>query len=846
MSNTTPTKLLRFFAAFFLCMHFPVAGLFAQAGFYKVFPSGDYHSFQKVVAVTADEYLFITTSAIYKADGSGNIVWQTALKEGVYSSLESLTRDQEGNCWVSSIVFIDQNTSRKVLYKITGAGQIAKTTNFTSPDSFENIELAASSNNNFFMAYQNRTPDGDAFIHISLIDRNGNELWTKRVTDTIYNTYSIKEGPGGSVDIFYITKEKHQGWVTSVSATGVVSNLLINLPPDPLYADYTGDFCRAPGGGFIFSGASEKSPPAFSDALVYKTDAAGNIEWLKRTDIQRGDSYMKIAAVAGGYILAGTAGHEDWGDDVGDILLTRLDANGNQIWRKAFGGAKMDYPRALQVFNNTILFGGQSSYPGETTSVPVLCRTDINGNLPTSIPFQLQPSSKMKTIAVTGTSHPQTFVQAAVGEDRTVIAAGNFLDPVDDALYPFLVCSNLDGQQQWFRQLPGKAAELKLFKQVRDNEYIAVTERKDLFANIYSIYKLDKKGTVNWVIETRANGIKDVTGTRDGGYLITGTTDVSFVNFETLLLKLDAAGNVQWGKTIGDLRVWETGRRIIETPEQDFLIIGNKQTEFDLASALYVLKIDKSGNKLWSRSFADGITTDLGYDVALTADQHYLFVGSVGPYSSREKDVVMIKTDKHGNLIWKKKQDLHLIDEGFRLLNSKGGGYFVSGTTGEPKAGILEKFIYVMKTDEEGNRKWTDYYGTEGLQTMHPLLLPTPWGDTLLLGTTQIRYGQPSMFIVKLNDREADPVTDPEEEIVLYPNPAVSSSALLIKHPANGPLFITLHDQSGKTLRLMKREKNSFVFRENLALAGLAAGVYYVSVQFNGKTTVRKLLITGY
>jgi len=844
MSNIIPTRSLRFVVFSCLLLHLPVAALFAQGGFYKVFPSRDYNSFQKVVPVNDNEYMFITTSMIYQADGSGNIAWQKELKEGVYSSLESLIKDQEGNCWVAAIVFIDQNTSKKVLYKIAHTGQILKTINFTSSDPFENVRLLASLNNNFFMAYQHRTPDGDAFIHMTLIDKNGNELWTKRVTDTIYNTYSIKEGPNGSADVYYMTKGDRQGWISSVSTTAGVSHLLIQLPPDPLFDDYTADFCRAPGGGFVFAGSSEKSPPAFGDALVYKTDAAGKIVWAQRNNIQRGDAYVKVAAVADGYILAGMSGREDWGDDeAGDILLTRLDANGTRLWSRAFGGAKMDYPRDLQVTHNAILFGGQSSYPGEATSIPMLCRTDLDGNLPHSFPFQLQPSSKMKTIAVSGTVHPQTFVQAAAGENRTVIAAGNFLDPADDALYPFLVCSNLEGQQQWFKQLPGGAAEMKLFRQVRDNEYIAITERKDLFTNLYSIYKLDKKGAISWTIETGASGIKDVIATRDGGYLIAGTMDISFVNYETLLIKLDAAGTVQWRKTIGDLRVWETGRRIIETPEQDFLIVGNKQTEFDINSALYILKVDKDGNKLWSRDFATGITTDIGFDVALTTDQHYLFIGSVAPYSSREKDMLLIKTDKQGNLVWQKKHDLHLIDEGYRLLNGEAGGYFVAGTTGEPKAGILEKFIYVLRTDEEGNRKWIDYYGNEGLQTMHPALLPTPWGDTLLLGTAQLRYGQPSMFLVKLNDRPADPAIDPQEEIVLYPNPAINGTTLRVMQAANGPVFINVYDQSGKIVRQLKRDKSSAIFQEDLAVKGWTPGIYYVSVHFNGRRTVRKLLI---
>jgi hypothetical protein len=327
--------------------------------------------------------------------------------------------------------------------------------------------------------------------------------------------------------------------------------------------------------------------------------------------------------------------------------------------------------------------------------------------------------------------------------------------------------------------------------------------------------------------------------------LFTGSLDISYVNYETLLIKFNAAGDQLWAKTIGDTRVWETGRKIIETPEQDFLITGSIQTEFDLASALYVLKIDRDGNKRWSRTFTDGITTDLGYDVLITPDQGYLFTGSSNKKPFTDKDLLLVKTDKDGNLAWRRTANIHLQDEGFQLMNRQGGGFLLAGITAEPAAGALEKFSFVMTLNDAGDRTGAIFFGKTGIQTMNPSLMVTSSGDTLLTGTTQKAYGQEQLFMVKLNDIPPYiPVEEPQEAFVkLYPNPSAGSSTLWINNAAEGNITISIFDNTGKRIKDLQRQKTGPVFREDIALLNLPAGIYYVNVWLNGNCTTVKWLV---
>lgn len=814
----------------------------AQEGFYKVFPSQDYQSINDLLVVDNNNYVFITTAYFYQIDGSGNIKTQKEFKQGTYSELESVIRDGEGNFWIASIVFNGMNNSKKVLYKLNSNGQLLNTISLNDPQPFGEMRLISSSNNNFFLSYPANAANGNSAIRVALIDKNGNRIWEKQATDTIYYNYLVKDGPNNSADIFYEHINDRRSELVNIDANGQITKQAINLkdPADGGY--YTSDFHRV-NDGIIFSGVEQKTLALNTDGLVYKTDVNGNISWIKTMNIKLGDNFFNVEPVSDGYLVLGSSGIPNTTSDrEGDILLHKLDRSGNHIWTKAFGGARMDYARYLCVLEKNILFAGQSSYPGQSVSIPMVCKTDLNGELKSDLPFQLQAEDKLRILETPVSDQSLTLTQSAAGPDGSVISGGNLFLVDNDETYPFVVRNDKDRKHVWYKQLSDYPAALKLFKQIRPNEYIAVAEVKDIFANYYDVYLLDEKGKIAWQSSIGANSIKDVIATRDGGMLFTGTLDISFVNYETLLIKLGPDGKQQWNKKIGDIGVWETGRKIIETPEQDFLIVGNAQKEFDIISSLMILKIDRDGNKRWSKTFSDGTTTDLGYDVVITPDDNYLFAGSSNKQPFTNKNLLLIKTDKNGNLIWRKTQDIHLMDEGFQIMNSSGGGFLLAGITGEPAAGVLEKFIFIAKLDDDGNRTGTNYFGKRGLQTMSPCLTILTSGDTVLTGTIQERYGKETMFIVKLNGsitREEQQ----EEFIKLYPNPSTGSSTLWINNTTEGDLSISIFDQTGKRISNTHRKKTAIMFKEDIAIPGAAAGVYYVSVWLNGKCTTVKWLV---
>lgn len=818
----------------------------SQSTFFKHFLPTGYEGFKEVVPIAQGGFAFITDRAFYKVDAQGNLLIKKDIQEGMSSFLGSIKPDGNGGYWLVSHVFETLDIQKLKLYRLDQNGNILLAKELEKLPSMENPILINSDNKTFYLVFRHiDTATGNAHLDMTYFDADANKQWHKELSQELYNSFSVKAGENGKMDVCFMTKDNLKVWLFSVDkdANSTTQEIHFQQPADKF--SITTNFCKAAGDGYIFIG-DEVSDDKFNDGFMYKTNNAGNVEWVKRNNIYFGDSYTGIAATNNGYILLATTGTKGWGDDVnGDIALIKTDLQGNQEWIKAFGSSKRDYARFLDTANDgSIIFGGQAAYPGKAASIPILCKTDAEGNIATTLPLQLSPSTDMTPINSGQNSPIQRMVKAALAENGDFILGANDLEKDADAFYSYLIRSDKNGNGIWAKKIVQNPADVKTMQRLKDGNFIAISEQKDLFANQYNVVKLTENGDTVWTNKFAANNVKDIIGTSDGGCLITGALDISFVNYEVMLIKFDGNGNKLWQKTIGERALWETGRKIIETPDNGFLIVGNTQKEFDIVSDVHMLKIDKDGNKLFAKNFSGGIATNLAFDVTITADNNYLLVGTECKQPFDNKNILLLKTDSQGKQLWQKTLDLFLLDEGFNILPSDDGGFYISGTTGEANAGKLEKLAFVIRLDVNGNKLWDRYYGREGYQTTAVSLLAAADKQVILFGNTQHQYGQEEMYFVKVNGSTVEePVS--KDSFIVFPNPATknSSTTLLIKNNYAGSVQVILYNAAGKQINSYINEKVGNRYLQKISLHGLASGVYFIAINIGDERHTQKLWI---
>ena len=276
---------------------------------------------------------------------------------------------------------------------------------------------------------------------------------------------------------------------------------------------------------------------------------------------------------------------------------------------------------------------------------------------------------------------------------------------------------NSCGYPQWFKTYGGALDDGgKCIQQTSDGGYI-LSGLSNLGAGSYDItlIKLDPTGTIQW--SKVYGGVSDDYGlyvqqTSDGGYILTGfMSGLGFGSTDVALIKTDSNGNLQWMKSYGGAGA-DWGDYVEQTSDGGYKIVGYTTSFGAGGFDIYVLKVDGSGNLQWSRTYGgagnEG-SSQWGISGKITSDGGFMICANTTSYGAGANDVLMIKTDSIGNLLWAKTYG-GAGEEQPRFANqTTDGGFIISGYTTSFGAGDLD--AYLIKTDNSGNITWSKAYG---------------------------------------------------------------------------------------------------------------------------------------
>jgi DNA replication initiation complex subunit (GINS family) len=265
------------------------------------------------------------------------------------------------------------------------------------------------------------------------------------------------------------------------------------------------------------------------------------------------------------------------------------------------------------------------------------------------------------------------------------------------------------------------------------------------------VVKLDARGNLQW---TKTIGEKErdrgnsLIQTSDGGYAIAGLTQ-SFGAGETdvYVVKLDAHGNLQWTKTIGGLG-YDGGTSLIQTSDGGYAITGVTSSFGAGEGDVYVVKLDANGNLQWTKTIG-GPGEEAGFSLIQTSDGGYAIAGSTTSFGVGGADVYVVKLDANGNLQWTKTIGGPGDELGISLIQTSDGGYAIAGSTESFGAG--EGDVYVVKLDANGNLQWTKTIGGPELDLGHSLIQTSNGGYVITGATTSFGVGEADVYVVKLD-----------------------------------------------------------------------------------------------
>lgn len=209
------------------------------------------------------------------------------------------------------------------------------------------------------------------------------------------------------------------------------------------------------------------------------------------------------------------------------------------------------------------------------------------------------------------------------------------------------------------------------------------------------------------------------THTADGNILIAGHTTSGGAGGEDIfVMKTDTMMNIIWSKTYGGAAddflvdrfpVGQVASPIFGMPDGGFALIGYTSSFGQGSSDYYLLRIDKDGNLLWSKTYGTN-QTERGSTLNVFPNGDLLLGGDVlsGPFGSR--DVYFVRTDSAGNTIWSKRLGKGSNDQIFNTQLTSDGGFIFAGATQSAGSGAFDTHLF--KADANGNMQWSKIYGS--------------------------------------------------------------------------------------------------------------------------------------
>jgi hypothetical protein len=390
------------------------------------------------------------------------------------------------------------------------------------------------------------------------------------------------------------------------------------------------------------------------------------IEW-ENTIGGSGDDYLYSVQQTsdGGYILGGYSNFDKSGDRTensqgnNDYWVVKLDATGKVQWDNTIGGNGDDYLYSIQqTSDGGYILGGYSN------SVNSGDKTESSQILNDYWVVKLDTAGKIqwdKTIGGTANDYLYSIQQTSDG--------GYILGGYSE--------SNISGN--------------KTENMIGNGDYWVV--------------KLDTAGNIQWdktIGENYFDYLYCIKQTSDGGYILGGysTSGMSRDKTQNLIgcydywvVKLDAAGKIQWQKTIG-AKSNEFLRSIQQTSDGGYIlggysdspISGDKTEKSQGVSDYWVVKLDADGNIQWQKTIG-GSGDDILYSIQQTIDGGYILGGYSNSTVSGDKtekssafnNYWVVKLDAAGNIGWQKAIGGRGDDFLTSIKQTSDGGYILGG-----------------------------------------------------------------------------------------------------------------------------------------------------------------------
>ena len=201
---------------------------------------------------------------------------------------------------------------------------------------------------------------------------------------------------------------------------------------------------------------------------------------------------------------------------------------------------------------------------------------------------------------------------------------------------------------------------------------------------------------------------RSAAATSDGGYVVAGDGQDPSTPRKGVIVKVVTKNElgILWQKSYGG-KFDSLFRGVTELKDGSLVATGiSFYSGFAGDEDVWVVKMDKDGNKLSESTYGNKGEQDDGYAVTSTSDGGFIVCGLA--LSNNNPSIWVLKFTSDCSVMWEKRfSGKYALD----IIETTDGGYMLCG--GSPINGGLNSNVYVIKLDADGNKVWDKVYSQQ-------------------------------------------------------------------------------------------------------------------------------------
>ena len=431
--------------------------------------------------------------------------------------------------------------------------------------------------------------------------------------------------------------------------------------------------------------------------------------------------------------------------------------------------------------------------------------------------------------------------------NKDYIIAGYARDSDYSPKYFYLMKVGDDGDSMWARTyIEGEAHDVK---QTADGGFIASGYNN--LDEEYYLLKINTDGSTIWTSSITecpwSTSNSSIVQAEDGDYVVVWRRSPDFHDF--FVARTNPYGDTIWTRRIGR-ELNDYANCIVEASDGKYIIVGGTSIETSSEVDVYIVQIDSLGEMVWDTCYG-GTGRNDAYFISATDDGYYIIVGRTSLYYDILFDVYLLKINDSGDTLWTRKiggEDES--DIGRCVRPTTDGGYIIVGYTYSYGIGTPDSSnVYLVKTDSEGYVEWEHTYGGPGEDKGYSVS-QTDDGGYIIAGV----YDQgphTDVYLIKTDslgnvDWIREPGMKPQEiSMNVYPNPFNSSCQITVDVGAfrETPLQIEIFDLRGNlvgALNLTPLQNGAAIWQPD---EEIGSGIYLVRATVGEKTTTKRIVL---